>query len=191
MKDLDANYWEERYQQNQTGWDIGHCSTPLKEYFDQIEDKTIKILIPGAGFGHEVKYLHDLGFTNVFVVDVAQKPLDHLQEVCPNYSKNQLLLEDFFEHQGSYDLIIEQTFFCALDPSLREEYTIKMKNLLKPKGKLVGVLFNRDFEGGPPFGGCLTDYKVLFENYFENVYIEPCYNSIEPRKGSEVFVKIS
>ena len=43
------NYWEERYQKQDTGWDIGTISTPLKEYIDQLTDKKCRILLPGAG----------------------------------------------------------------------------------------------------------------------------------------------
>jgi thiopurine S-methyltransferase len=188
---LDKNYWSSRYQQDQTGWDIGFCSTPLQTYFDQLKEKNLKILIPGAGYAHEAKYLHEKGFTNVHVIDLAAEPLSHLREICPDFPESHLILGDFFELNDSYDLIVEQTFFCALDPILREQYAVKMKTLLKPQGKLVGLLFNRDFEGGPPFGGCMEEYQLLFEKHFENVSIEPCYNSIEPRKGSEVFIRIS
>lgn len=46
---LDAHYWNERYQNSATGWDIGAVSTPLKEYIDQLDSKEIRILIPGCG----------------------------------------------------------------------------------------------------------------------------------------------
>ena len=39
---LDSTYWTERYESGQTGWDIGHESTPLKEFIDGLEDKSIK-----------------------------------------------------------------------------------------------------------------------------------------------------
>jgi SAM-dependent methyltransferase len=188
---LDKEFWSKRYQEDQTGWDIGFCSTPLQEYFDQLTNRQLHILIPGAGYAHEANYLHQLGFTNVQVIDLAQEPLTHLVDICPDFPKENLLLGDFFEHQGQYDLIVEQTFFCAIDPSLREAYVKKMKSLLKSTGKLVGVLFNRDFEGGPPFGGCAEDYRTLFSQYFNSVSIELCYNSIEQRQGSEVFIQVA
>lgn len=188
---LNEAYWSSRYQENETGWDIGCCSTPLKEYFEQLDNKSMSILVPGAGFGHEVKYLFDLGFRNVHVVDLAKEPLENLKLNCPDFPENQLHHEDFFEHNGQYDLIVEQTFFCALDLKLRAQYVRKMRELLKPNGKLVGLLFNRDFEGGPPFGGNVQEYHLLFETQFQNVVINPCYNSIEARKGSEVFINIS
>jgi len=42
-------YWSQRYLNKNIGWDIGYPSTPLKTYFDQLEDTSIEILIPGAG----------------------------------------------------------------------------------------------------------------------------------------------
>ncbi|MCS7037470.1 MAG: SAM-dependent methyltransferase, partial [Saprospiraceae bacterium] len=53
---------------------------------------------------------------------------------------------------------------------------------------LAGVLFDRDFEGGPPFGGHAEEYRALFEPLFRIHTLEPCYNSIPPRAGAEVFI---
>ena len=122
---LNSNYWEERYSNQETGWDVGKITTPLKEYIDQIEDKSIKILIPGAGNSYEFEYLINNGFENVYVLDFAQSPLDNIKKRIPNCNTNQLIKSDFFEHIGNYDLIIEQTFFCALEPSLRKDYVQK------------------------------------------------------------------
>ena len=54
---LNSDYWENRYKTNEISWDAGTITTPLKEYIDQIEDKSIKILIPGAGNSYEFEYL--------------------------------------------------------------------------------------------------------------------------------------
>jgi SAM-dependent methyltransferase len=95
---------------------------------------------------------------------------------------------DFFELNGSFDLVIEQTFFCALDPSLRNAYVDKMLEILTSNGKIVGLLFNRDFEGGPPFGGNEEEYRSLFSSKFNILILEESYNSIAPRQGAEVFI---
>lgn len=190
---LDAQYWNERYQNCATGWDIGTVSTPLKEYIDQLDSKELRILIPGCGNAYEAAYLLEKGFTNITLIDIAPVLTKKLADQFPAYINKSLhiITGDFFQLQGHYDLILEQTFFCALDPALRENYVLKMKELLAPKGKLVGVLFNRDFSGGPPFGGSIAEYKKLFSGYFESVYLEPCYNSIAPRKDAEAFVVLS
>ena len=60
--------------------------------------------------------------------------------------------------------------------------------ILKPGGKIAGVLFNRNFDGGPPFGGNKSEYEKLFAEKFTINTMEECYNSIEPRKDKEVFI---
>jgi SAM-dependent methyltransferase len=182
-------YWNTRYQTKQTGWDIGHVATPLKEYFDQLTDKQASILIPGCGNAYEAAYLLQQGFTNITLVDISQILVDNLRETLKMYLDKGLRIEcqDFFEHQSQYDLIVEQTFFCALNPELRPAYVQKMNELLKPSGKLVGLLFDKRFEGGPPFGGSKAEYEVLFAPYFNIKTMQLAYNSITPRAGAELF----
>jgi hypothetical protein len=62
-----------------------------------------------------------------------------------------------------------------------------MHALLASGGTLAGVLFNRHFEGGPPFGGSIDEYAPLFSSIFKIKTLKSCHNSIIPRKGSEVF----
>ena len=182
------DFWEEKYKTNATGWDIGEISSPIKEYLDQTKDKEIKILIPGAGNGYEAEYLINNGFKNITIIDISKQPLLNLKNRLPKINKNQLIQQDFFEHKNTYDLIIEQTFFCALDPYLRKSYVSKMSDLLTNNGKLVGLLF--DFEltsDEPPFGGNKKEYLELFSKNFNIKTLEKCHNSIKPRLGTELF----
>jgi SAM-dependent methyltransferase len=190
---LDQSYWNERYESGYTGWDIGHVADPLKAYFDQLTNKDLSILIPGGGNSYEAIYLMEQGFTNVTIVDISTVVTERLQKNHAQWLDKglQIICLDFFDLDRQFDRIIEQTFFCALLPDLREAYAKKMASLLKPGGKIAGVWFNREFEGGPPFGGDVRDYTTLFSRYFESVDFTPCYNSIEPRKNAEVFGLIS
>ncbi len=185
--ELNSDYWEERYTKQETGWDIGTASTPLKEYINQITNKELKILIPGAGNGHEVAYLIEQGFKNITVVDIAPSPIIKLKNQFPAFAEH-FIVQDFFEHNQTYDLIIEQTFFCALDPDLRKNYVTQMHQLLNANGKIAGLLFNFPLtEVGPPFGGNKTEYEFLFTPTFNIKTLENSYNSILPRKDKELF----
>ena len=191
MKELNEAFWSGRYSEGKTGWDIGEISTPLKTYIDQLSDKNLRILVPGCGKGHEAAYLWEQGFKNTFVVDLAQAPLDLLREAIPKIQKNHLVHGNFFELKGEFDLILEQTFFCALSPSLRKKYAEKMHELLVDGGKLVGLLFDFPLtEDGLPFGGNKEEYLTYFEPHFEIAIMERAYNSIQPRSGRELFVKL-
>lgn len=182
-------FWSEKYQAGETGWDLGEVSPPIKAYIDQLESKALSILIPGAGNAYEAAYLHEQGFTDVTVLDLAEEPLANLKKRIPDFPESKLVQQDFFEHKGHYDLILEQTFFCALDPSLRMDYINKMEALLNIKGKLSGLLFDfRLTDEGPPFGGDADAYSLAFQEQFKIKTLEPCYNSIKPRLGRELFI---
>ena len=188
-KKLDESFWSERYNSGEIGWDIGYVSTPLKEYIDQLTNKNLKILIPGGGNSYEAEYLFKKGFRNVFVVDISSKPLKNLKERVPSFPTENLLHKDFFALEETFDLILEQTFFCALDPSLRQKYVDKMESLLKPNGRLVGLLFNIPLNNDkPPFGGNEVEYRSLFSEKFKIDTMETAHNSIPARQGNELFI---
>jgi SAM-dependent methyltransferase len=188
-KPLDQTYWDNQYQANTTGWDLGEVSPPIKNYIDTLEDKNIQILIPGCGNTHEADYLLEKGFTNVTVIDIAPTLVENLKTKFKDNPNINIILGDFFEHQGVYDVIIEQTFFCALPPTMRQKYVWKMHQLLAKEGKIAGLLFNRTFESGPPFGGSLEEYELLFNASFNFLKMEVCQNSATPRVGSELFIE--
>ncbi|WP_396637504.1 methyltransferase domain-containing protein [Maribacter sp. R77961] len=186
------DYWTTRYKNQSTGWDIGYPSTPLKDYINQLHEKTISILIPGAGNAYEAEYLWKNGFKNIYILDISQVPLIAFQERIPDFPPKQLLRGDFFEHQGKYDLILEQTFFCSFVPTdeNRHRYAKKMAGLLAATGKLVGVWFNFPLTGDMekrPFGGNKNLYLSYLETYLKTITFKACYNSIPPRRGKELF----
>lgn len=186
--DLNKEFWNNRYQVNETGWDIGYISTPIKEYIDQIKDKSIKILIPGCGNAYEAEYLFKNGFKNVYLVDLSPIALSNFKKRVPNFNDYHLICDDFFNINDSFDLIIEQTFFCAINPNLRTKYALQMSKLISKKGKIIGLLFNDELNHDkPPFGGNKDEYLNIFDPYFSILKMEKSYNSIEPRKGRELF----
>ncbi len=192
MNELNDEFWSSRYNSNLTGWDLGEVSRPLKEYIDQLVDKDISILIPGCGNSYEAEYLLSKGFKKVTLIDISKVLTDSLKRKFVNEikaNKCEVIHGDFFSLEGNFDLILEQTFFCALDPSLRESYAIKMSQLLSKKGVLAGVLFGVQMPGGPPFGGSADEYLRYFEKYFESK-MSACYNSIKPREGKELFIQL-
>ncbi|MGB0391277.1 MAG: SAM-dependent methyltransferase [Salibacteraceae bacterium] len=185
-------FWDQKYDANNTGWDLGIISPPLKNYFDQIKNKDLEILIPGAGNSWEAEYLFLNGFKNVNVIDISSLAISNFKSRVPQFPAQQIFEQDFFEHTKKYDLIIEQTFFCAINPELRTAYSLKMHELLKPQGKLVGLLFNIPLNTDhPPFGGNKSEYLTLFSSKFDLNTIETAHNSVSPRKGNELFINFT
>ena len=186
---LDQTYWDNQYQANATGWDLGQVSPPIKTYINTIENKDAKILIPGCGNTYEAEYLLQQGFKNITVIDIAPTLVESLKQKFANNNNITIVLGDFFDHQGNYDFIIEQTFFCALPPTMRQKYVWKMHQLLTNYGKLIGLLFNREFEVSPPFGGSLNEYEQLFTKAFIFNSISLAGNSIPSRANTELFIE--
>lgn len=184
---MDKKYWENRYEKEETAWDAGSITTPLKEYIDQIENKELKIVIPGAGNGYEFDYFVEQGFKNVTVIDIAEQPIKNLKKRNPKYIDN-FIQADFFDLTEKFDLVLEQTFFCALNPELRHDYVTKMHSILNENGKIAGLLFDFPLtEVGPPFGGSEQEYLSMFSEKFIVKKLEKAYNSIKPRKDKELF----
>jgi thiopurine S-methyltransferase len=188
MVTFSKTYWDTLYRENKTGWDIGYPSPALIEYIDQLKDKSIRILIPGAGNAHEAMVLIEKGFSNTYILDFSDLPIQRFKEKYPQFPVQNILKENFFNHKATYDLILEQTFFSSLHPTQREQYVAKMYDLLSKKGKLAGLLFDRNFGLEiPPFGGSKTEYKQLFGGKFNIHTLETAYNSIKPRLNTELF----
>jgi SAM-dependent methyltransferase len=191
--DTERAFWDDKWAAGATGWDLsGTISEEFLNYFNSITNKSASILIPGCGNAHEAVWLFEAGFKNVFLLDITAFPLRQFHKRNPHFPEANLLKVDFFDHHEQYDLVMEQTFFCAIDPSLREEYVKHLKQILIPGGKMAGLLFGVEFkEAGPPFGGTESEYRKLFEPQFDIIRLEHCTESIPPRAGRELFIEIT
>ena len=191
INQLDSDYWNKRYVEEDFPWDLGKPSPPLQNYYSTLENKNIRILIPGAGNGYEAAELNQLGFKNVFLLDWSDTVLANFRKNNPEFPSDHVIQADFFDYSNQFDLILEQTFFCALYPALRTKYVVKMMELLVAGGKLCGVLFDFPLtEKGPPFGGSPGEYIDLFSPYFSVLKLERCPDSEPSREGKELFLEL-
>jgi SAM-dependent methyltransferase len=191
VEKLSQAFWNERWQSGLTGWDVGYASPTIAEFMRQYPDKNAAILIAGCGNAYEAEFLVAQGFTNITLVDIAPEAVARLQMKFDDAAQVKVICADFFTHQGHYDLMLEQTFFCAIPPARRGEYVQHAASLLNDQGKLAGLLFDTDFgREGPPFGGSEAEYQALFAPCFTTKVMAPCYNSIPPRAGSELFIHL-
>jgi len=189
---LNEEYWNSRYLNHQTNWDIGFPSPAIVKWFEKQKNFNLKILVPGAGLGHEVIYAFNKGFNNIYYLDYAEDAIRSFKKRCPNFPEDHILIGDFFDLKLTdyFDIIIEQTFFCAQHPSQRENYVNKTHKLLKPNGKLIGLLFETEFDKkGPPFGGGKNEYLNLFDKKFKPLKLSNTNLSIPQRKDAEIWIE--
>ena len=193
-KDIsNSQFWNQCYIENNIGWDLGDVTPVFKDWADQLKTKS-KILVPGCGNGYDPLYFASLGH-EVLAVDFSEKAINRIKRQSQEMKINiQTLKCDFFNLTNliriEFDYIIEYTFFCAIDPIRRKEYSNVAHSLLKESGLLVALFLplNKDIiEGGPPFSVSKLDIEDTFSEKFELIKTLKHPLSIDARKESEEY----
>ncbi len=160
------NFWEEKYQQNETGWERGHIN-PAFHHWDQFEHMTPgRVLIPGCGRSPEVAEFAKLGW-QVTAVDMAASAIAYQHNACAEQTNKVTLIEtDLLNWQPSelFDLVYEQTCLCALAPELWAEYEACLASWVKPGGTVAALFMQTGNAGGPPYHCDLDAMAALFHN---------------------------
>lgn len=189
---ITANDWENRYRAGDIPWDL---SGPTPEFLRLAKEDWFprrgRALVPGGGRGHDAIWLAQLGF-EVDLVDFAPTALRAALELAAAakttihaYQQDFFLLPTLPYHQESYDLFLEYTFFCAIDPAQRGDYARAAAALVKPGGILLGLFFPLASEKpGPPFVVSREEVERLFSRDFDLRFEEPSA-SVKPRVGRE------
>ena len=188
-----SQFWEDIYLENDTGWDLKGV-TP---FFDSISNDLIqgKVCILGCGRGYDAIMFAEKGF-DVTAVDFAPTPISELNKLAIQKSVIITTVQDDIfslveKFPDTFDYVIEQTCFCAIDPNRRKEYEILVRTILKPGGKLVGLWFPLDKiqkAGGPPFGTTIYEVKSIFNSGWKIEKENFPSQSVEPRKGREKLI---
>jgi SAM-dependent methyltransferase len=93
---LDQNFWNQRWKNQQTGWDIGYASTPIVTFMEKYPNKDARILIPGCGNAYEAAYLLENGFMNLTLIDIAPIAIQNVKEKFKNNPQINIVHGDFF-----------------------------------------------------------------------------------------------
>ena len=188
-------FWDERYLKDEAGWDIG-SPTPIFQKWSKTLTNKKKILIPGAGNGHDAIFLSRKKH-NVYALDFSKEAISNINSISnKHHIKLNIMHLDFFDLDNKYfnyfDIILEYTFFCAIPINRRKDYIKLAHRLLKQGGSLVGILLPIDKDikdDGPPFGIDLSRTINDFSEYFEIVDVLKTPLSVESRMNKEVFIK--
>ena len=191
----DVNFWNGRYLEKNTGWDLGKVAPP---FVHLVESRALvpysSILIPGAGRGWEALYLAELGFA-VTCVDFAPEAVAEGRALAERHGvRVSYVEEDLFrlspEHYGRFDYLLEQTCFCAIDPDRRREYREMAARMVRPGGELVGLFYVHGREGGPPWTTTSEEVRDLFSPHFDFIEFAVTPHSVESRKGEEILARL-
>tara|TARA_B100001245_G_scaffold148073_1_gene110740 strand:+ start:568 stop:1173 length:606 start_codon:yes stop_codon:yes gene_type:complete len=191
-----SQFWEGIYLEDDAGWDLGGA-TPI---FDSMADSISpgKVCIIGCGRGYDAIMFAQKGF-EVTAIDFAPSAINAVKDLARKAKLAVNTIEnDIFTlapvYANTYDFIIEQTCFCAINPARRSEYETVVNQLLKPGGKLIGLWFPLDKlieDGGPPWGTTIEEVKSIFKDGWKIEKEEFPDLSIGPRKGREKLIVFS
>ena len=181
--------WEKHYQSEDLGWDLGKVSPPFLSLWKEQNLVPCNTIIPGCGRGHEAVFLAENGF-RVTAVDYCNGAVNALRKsIADKGLECDILHQDFFDldssHDSSYELMLEQTFFCAISPSQRKLYVETAHRILKFGGLLLGLFYETNAEGGPPFNTTRSDILHHFCDRFMVQSLEKTLLSDEQRKNKE------
>jgi SAM-dependent methyltransferase len=170
---LDRAAWDDRWQRADTPWDMGRAAPPLAHALAEIPERLglpigSAALVPGCGAGHEARLLAHRGF-RVTGVDLSSKALERARELAAAERLDVTFVEaDLFALPAfpPFDLVLEHTCFCAIDPALRDRYVDAVADALRPRGRFVGLFVLFEAEQGPPFGASEAEVVQRFERRF-------------------------
>jgi SAM-dependent methyltransferase len=190
---LTSDFWEGRYQDGTTRWDLGQPAPPFVTLLNATDaPKPGRIAVLGAGRGHDALLFADRGF-DVVGFDFAPSAIQEATIAARSHHLTaQFLQRDIFElgneFANEFDYVLEHTCYCAIEPSQRSDYVRVVQTILRPAGELIGLFWAHSRPGGPPFGTTATEIKQQFVAFEPILFTQPT-NSIDSRKDEEYLVR--
>jgi SAM-dependent methyltransferase len=159
--------WEARYREKDMPWEKGAPSPGLVDFL-ATDPARGQVLVPGCGFGHDVRALATTA-DEVVGLDLAASAIKGARQF-PVVGGERYVQGDLFALppalRGAFDWVFEHTCFCAIDPALRPAYVEAVAGALRPGGKLLAVFYldpgNDSPDEGPPFEVSLAELDRLF-----------------------------
>jgi SAM-dependent methyltransferase len=192
---LDAGAWDERWRRGDTPWDMSEPTPPLVAAVARGDlAPPARVLVPGCGAGHDVRFLASRGF-DVTGVDVSPLALAKARELAARDGVTAVFAAaDLFALPpalSGFDLVWEHTCFCAIDPSRRDGYVDAVADALRPSGRLAGLFFAIAPEKGPPFGATAEELRHRFGRRFTVDVLRPATDSHPARLGRELWASMT
>ena len=146
----------------------------------------MKVLIPGCGAAHEVRFFAGRGW-DVAAIDFSPAAVAHAKQLLGDLAIRVREADFFGEALGRerFDAVYERAFLCALPRHLWAAWAARVADLITPGGRLFGFFFFDASEKGPPFGISSTALEALLEINFDRIEDAQPADSIGVFAGKE------
>lgn len=188
--------WEARYRLGDTPWEKGAPAPPLIELLSRWNPEPAwaggPVLVPGCGFGHDVREIARGGVpvTGLDLSAAAVEGAGRFERTgSESYLQADLFDRSWWPEEG-FGGWWEHTCFCAIDPADRPRYAESAGMLVRPGGWLCGVFFltpnDPGDEGhGPPFEATREEIQERLSPWFDFVEGWVPANGYPGRQGRE------
>lgn len=188
------DFWQHLYEVGRTGWDLGGPTPVFRRLVEEQWLSPGRMVVLGAGRGYDARLFAGNGF-HVTAIDFAPAAIRALHERNDPRTPVAVVNADIFDLNpvllGIFDYVLEYTFYCAIEPERRGEYTKVVEQLLKPRGRFVGLAFplqshDMNIREGPPYPVNADELVLLMESrglVLKHREIPP--DSVRPRRGRE------
>ena len=184
------DYWENRYQENNTPWDLGQAAPAFVSLLHSDNPPGPgRAAVLGCGRGYDALMFADRGF-DVIGFDFSVSAIEDAKIIADTTGISAKFIQrDIFElpteFENYFDYVIEHTCFCAIDPQRRFDYVDVVNSILKPEGEMIAVFFTHNRPGGPPYGIAPAQIKQYMDRCFETISLGPVINSVPKRIDEE------
>jgi len=186
-----SKMWSHIYQTEEPRWDLGAPHPAFVNILPQIKLPKSRIAVLGCGRGHDAAFLAEAGhFVTAF--DFSEEALTAAREKYSNIKNLNFVQADAFKlpekYIGAFDVVVEHTFYCAVDPDRRDEVMNVWRKLLIPNGFVLGIFFVMFKRMGPPWGGTEWELRRRFDKYFRFLYWTRWHHSPGSREHREIAI---
>jgi SAM-dependent methyltransferase len=185
-------YWVDVYRTDgNPRWNLNDAAEAFKDMLPRIKLPKSRILVLGCGEGHDAALFAEAGHL-VTAVDFSfeavtrgREKYKHLHNLTFHQSN---VFEIPQEWNYGYDVVVEHTLYCAIPPEQRNELVRLYRRMLHEEGQLMAVFFTMEKRSGPPYGATEWELRKRTEPHFHYLFWGRLRNSLEQRKGRELFV---
>lgn len=167
------DFWQAKFESNQTGWDRGDASPRLRHWLAENALTPCRIAVPGCGAGHEVVLLATSGFA-VTGLDYTPAAVERTRAALAAREAQVDVIEAdvlAWTPPAAFDAIYEQTCLCALHPDHWVTYANQLHSWLRPGGRLFALFMQAVRPGaetgiieGPPYHCDINAMRALFDH---------------------------